>query len=84
MKHTLFIGSMLMTFVCFWATAAFAVRAIQLRKPGLPLFPTPLQSPFNHLFFTSHLSEAGMRARRLALVFGIGFLLFAALDFLLS
>jgi hypothetical protein len=84
MKHSLFVGSMLMTFVCFWLAATFSVRAIQLRKHGLPLLCGPLGSPFNHLFFASHLSEAGLRARKIAFSALVGLVLFVALDFLLS
>jgi hypothetical protein len=84
MTQTLFVGSLLMTFVCFWLTLGFAVRAIQLRKPGLPLCPVPLVSPFQHLFAASHFSYAGLRARRVAFVSAVGLVVFAALDFLLS
>ena len=84
MRHPLFIASMLMTFLCFGSTAAFSVRAIQLRKPGLPLCPAPLSGPFNHLFFASHFSDAGLRARRIAFVSFLGLIIFVALDFLLS
>jgi hypothetical protein len=84
MRHELLVASMFMTFVCACAGAAFSVRAINLRKPGLPLFPSPLCSPFNHLFYASHFSEAGLRARRVAFFCYVGFALFAALDFLLS
>ena len=84
MRHALLVISMLMTFVCFWAAAAFSVRAIQLRKRGLPLFCGPLRSPFNHLFFGGHFSEAGLRARRVALFCYLGLIIFAALAFVLS
>ena len=75
---------MVMTFVCFWAAAAFSVRAIQLRKPGLPLFCGPLASPFNHLFFASHFSEAGLRARKVALFCYLGLIIFVGLAFVFS
>jgi hypothetical protein len=84
MRHALLVGSLFMTFVCFWLAAAFSVRAIQLRKHGLPLLCGPLGSPFNHLFFASHLSEPGLRARKVAVAALAGFVVFAALDFLLS
>jgi hypothetical protein len=80
----MFIASMFITFVCFWATAGFAVRAIQLRKPGLPLCPAPLLSPFYHMFSRSHFSEAGLYARAISFAFAVGLLVFGALDFLLS
>jgi hypothetical protein len=75
---------MLMTFVCFWSMLSFAVRAIQARKPGLPLCPVPLASPFFHLFSADHLSAAGLRARRIAFLSTVGLILFVALDFALS
>jgi hypothetical protein len=83
MRHALLVFSMLMTAVCSAAGAAFSVRAINLRKPGLPLFLSPLCSPFNHLFFASHFSEAGLRARRVAIIFFLGLIAFLALDLLL-
>jgi hypothetical protein len=83
MKHALLTGSLLMTFVCFWSSLGFAVRAIQLRKPGLPLCPVPLVSPFQHLFSASHFSEAGLRARTLVFVFGVALVVFTTLDFVL-
>jgi hypothetical protein len=84
MRHQLFVFSMFMTFVCFWSAVAFTVRAIQLRKDGLPLLCGPLGSPFNHLCFANHLSEAGLRARKVAFSALDGLALFVALDFLLS
>ena len=84
MRHALFVISMLMTFVCFWSAAAFSVRAIQLRKPGLPLLCGPLGSPFNHLFFASHFSQPGLRARRIAFISYVALAVFVALDFMLS
>jgi len=62
----------------------FAVRAIQLRKRELPLFPAPLFSPFQHLFAASHFSDAGLRARRVAFASAVGLVVFAALDFIFS
>jgi hypothetical protein len=84
MRHALLVFSMFMTFVCFWTGAVFSVRAINLRKAGLPLCPPPLCSPFNHLFFASHLSEAGLRARRVAIISYLALIAFVGLDFLLS
>jgi hypothetical protein len=84
MRHALLVFSMFMTFVCFWAGAAFSVRAINLRKPGLPLCPAPLCSPFNHLFFANHFSDAGLRARRVAIISYLALIAFVGLDFLLS
>ena len=84
MKHNLFLASLLMTFICFWSTLGFATRAIQLRKREVPLFPNYLQSPYNHLFFASRFSDAGLRARRIALFSALGLVLFVALDFFLS
>ena len=84
MRHALLVFSMLMTFVCFCSGAAFSVRAIQLRKPGLPLLCGPLGSPFNHLFFATHFSEAGLRARRVAIVSYLALIAFVGSDFLLS
>ena len=84
MKHSILVASMLMTFVCFWLTLGFATRAMQLRKRDVPLFPSWLQSPYNHLFVASRFSDAGLRARRIALLSALGLVLFVALDFLLS
>ena len=84
MKHSILAGSMLMTFVCFCSMLGFAVRAIQLRKPNLPLCPVPLASPFYHLFSASHFADAGLRARRIAFLAAVGLILFVALDFLSS
>jgi hypothetical protein len=75
---------MVMTFVCFWSMLGFAIRAIQLRKRGLPLCPVPLASPFQHLFGASHFSDVGLRARRVAFVSAVGLLVFLALDLVLS
>jgi hypothetical protein len=74
---------MFMTFVCFCLAAAFSVRAIQLRKHGLPLLCGPLGRPFNHLFFASHLSKAGLHARRVAFAALTRLVVFVVLDFLL-
>ena len=84
MRHALLVGSLFMTFVCFWLAAAFSVRAIQLRKRGLPLLCGPLGSPFNHLFLAGHLSEAGLRSRKVAFAACAGLVVFTAIDFLLS
>jgi hypothetical protein len=62
--------SYLLIFILFWSTLGFATRAIQLRKPGVPLFPSWLQSPGNHLFFADRFTEAGLRARRIAMLSG--------------
>jgi hypothetical protein len=67
--------SMLVLFVCFWSMLGFGTRAIQLRKPGVQLFPTWLYNPYHHLFFADRFTAAGLRARRLAGVFAIGLLL---------
>ena len=84
MRHALFVASMIMGFVCFWSLLAFSIRAIQLRKEGLPLLSGPLGSPFNHLFFPSHFSHAGLRARRIALLSLVGLIVFAGLAYFLS
>jgi len=84
MKHTLLVGSLVMTFVCFWTMLGFAVRAIQLRKRELPLFRAPLVSPFQHLFAAGHFSDAGLRARRVAFAAAVGVVVFGALDFVFS
>ena len=61
----------LFAFALFWGCLAFAVRTIRLRKPGTPLFPSPLESPFNYLFSSAHLTEAGRRARFVCFVLGV-------------
>jgi hypothetical protein len=71
-----------MIFVCFWAFLAFAVRTVQLRKPGLPLFPVPLwgMSTFiEYLGYPDQLTEAGRRARKKCFVFGLGLIFFVGI-----
>jgi len=84
MKGFLQMSCFLLTFICFWVCLAFAVRTVQLRKPGLPLFPSWLESPFNHPLSSTHLSEAGLRARRKCFGFGIASIAFTALYLLIG
>ena len=54
-------------------------RMVANRKPGVPLFPGGLQSPFNIVFRPHQLTEAGLRARRLCLWGTLGLVLSMAL-----
>jgi hypothetical protein len=74
--------SYFLIFVFFWSTLGFATRAIQLRKPEVPLFPTWLQSPYNHLFFADRFTDAGLRARRIATLSAVGLILVAGVSYL--
>jgi len=68
----------LLLFILFFSMMGFATRAVALRKPSIPLFPTPMQSPYNHLFFASRFAEAGLRARRIAGYSAVGVLIIVA------
>jgi hypothetical protein len=62
---------LIITFVSLAACVVFATKAIQMRKPGRPLQPSLMESPFNYLFRPSELTEAGLRARKKCFFFGI-------------
>jgi len=54
--------------VCFVAALAFGVAAVQHRKRGVPLQPSWLESPLNHLFSGGAFTSRGQKFRFVALV----------------
>ena len=76
-------------FFCIFCLLAFistSVALLQLlllvraRKPGLPLYPHPLLSPFCVVFSSRSLTPEGLRIRR----FLVGSLVFAAIFSLIA
>src|SRR5204862_2170214 len=53
-------------------------------KTWLATFPSWLESPFDHPLSSTHLSEAGLRARRKCFGFGIASIAFTALYLLIG
>ncbi len=52
-------------FVVWCASVYYMFRVVTLRKPGTKVFWGDTRyNPFNVLFFSSKLTEAGLRARR--------------------
>lgn len=76
--------SYFLMFVLFWSTAGFATRAIQLRKPHVPFQQNWMLSPYHHLFFADRFTEAGLRARRIAALSGIAFVVVFTLSYFLG
>jgi hypothetical protein len=70
LEVTLIIASAL----SFTAMCMFAVLTVVGRKPGLPIQPSLLQSPFNYLFYPSRLTSNGQRNRKRCFLFALVFL----------
>jgi len=51
-------------FACWFICVINMFRAVQYRKPGVALFPSWYESPFNILFYPSQLTDRGLAARR--------------------
>jgi hypothetical protein len=60
---------------------AFYVRAIQLRKAGVPLLPAWWMSPGFHLFHRDRFTERGLRWRKALFIAGAIFILLFIVDF---
>jgi hypothetical protein len=49
-------------------------RMVRHRKPGVPLFPNCLESPFNIMFRPAQLTDTGLKARRKMFIGVLGFI----------
>jgi hypothetical protein len=71
------------TIFSFGGMCLFAMLTTLGRKPGLPICPSPLQSPVNYLFYPARLTQIGQHDRKRCFISAAIFLGFAGLDILL-